>query len=91
MPQYVRAKGNIFFFTVVVAQRPSNILIDEINRLRHIYKIVKQRHPFETVARVPQARSVSERKAFGSDAIGSMPSETRQISNGMSITFISIQ
>ncbi len=50
MPQYVRAKGSIFFFTVVLAQRPNSLLIDEINRLRHIYKIVQQRQPFETVA-----------------------------------------
>jgi putative transposase len=40
MPQYVRAKGSIFFFTVVLAQRPNRLLIDEIDRLRHIYKIV---------------------------------------------------
>jgi putative transposase len=129
MPRYVRAKGSIFFFTVVLAQRPNNLLIEEIDRLRHIYKIVQQRHPFETVAicilpdhihalwALPegdadfatrwrsiksgfsrgldaQPRSASKvskrRKAFGSDAIGNTPSETRQISNGMSITFISI-
>ncbi|UPK02563.1 transposase [Bradyrhizobium sp. 170] len=50
MPRYVRAKGSIFFFTVVLAQRPNSLLIDEIIRLRHIYKIVQRRHPFETVA-----------------------------------------
>ena len=50
MPQYVRAKGSTFFFTVVLAQRPNSLLIDEINRIRHIYKIVQQRHPFETIA-----------------------------------------
>jgi putative transposase len=50
MPQYVRAKGTVFFFTVVLAQRPNSLLIDEINRLRHIYRIVQQRHPFETIA-----------------------------------------
>ena len=50
MPQYVRAEGSIFFFTVVLAQRPNSLLIDEINRLRHIYKNVQQRHPFETLA-----------------------------------------
>src|SRR5207244_12765290 len=37
-------------FTVVLAQRPNNLLIDEIDRLRQIYKIVQQRYPFETVA-----------------------------------------
>ena len=50
MPQYIRAKGSIFFFTVVLAQRPSNLLIDEIGRLRRVYKVVQQRYPFETIA-----------------------------------------
>ena len=50
MPQYIRAKGSVFFFTVVLAQRPSNLLIDEIDRLRRIYKLIQQRHPFETIA-----------------------------------------
>jgi putative transposase len=50
MPRYVRAKGNIFFFTVVLAQRPSDLLVDEIERLRHVYQAVQRRHPFETVA-----------------------------------------
>ena len=50
MSRYVRAKGSVFFFTVVLAQRPNNLLINEIDRLRRIYKIVQQRRPFETVA-----------------------------------------
>lgn len=50
MPRYVRAKGSIFFFTVVLAQRPSNLLIEEVDRLRRIYQIVQRRHPFETIA-----------------------------------------
>jgi putative transposase len=52
MPRYIRAKArsSIFFFTVVLAQRPSNLLFDEIDRLRRIYQTVQQRHPFETVA-----------------------------------------
>ena len=50
MPRYVRAKGSIFFFTVALAQRPSNLLIEEIERLRRIYRIVQQRYPFETIA-----------------------------------------
>jgi REP element-mobilizing transposase RayT len=109
---------------------PNRLLIDEIDRLRHIYKIVQQRHPFETVAicilpdhihavwALPdgdanfatrwssiksgfsrgldaQTRSASKvskrKKVFGSDAIGNMPLEMRQISNAISITFISIQ
>jgi putative transposase len=52
MPRYIRAttKSSIFFFTVVLAQRPSNLLSDEIDRLRRIYQAVQRRHPFETVA-----------------------------------------
>jgi len=50
MPQYLRAKGSIFFFTVVLAQRPSNLLDDEVVRLRRIYQTVQRRHPFETIA-----------------------------------------
>jgi putative transposase len=52
MPRYIRAKAksSIFFFTVVLAQRPSNLLFDEIERLRNIYQSVQRRHPFETVA-----------------------------------------
>jgi putative transposase len=50
MPRYVRAKGSVFFFTVALEQRPSSLLIDEINRLRRIYRIVQQRYPFETLA-----------------------------------------
>jgi len=50
MPRYIRAKGNIFFFTVALAQRPGSLLVDEIERLRRIYRIVQQRHPFETIA-----------------------------------------
>ena len=52
MPRYIRAKAksSIFFFTVVLAQRPSNLLFDEIDRLRRIYQNVQRRHPFETVA-----------------------------------------
>jgi putative transposase len=51
MPRYVRAKqGGIFFFTVVLAERPSNLLSDEIERLRRSYRSVQQRWPFETIA-----------------------------------------
>jgi putative transposase len=52
MPRYVRAKikGSVFFFTVVIAERPSNLLVDEIDRLRQIYRAVQQRRPFETIA-----------------------------------------
>ena len=52
MPRYVRAKfkGSVFFFTVVLAERPSNLLVDQIARLRQAYRTVQQRRPFETVA-----------------------------------------
>jgi putative transposase len=50
MPRYVRAKGSVFFFMVILAERPSNLLVDEIDRIRKIYRMVQQRHPFETIA-----------------------------------------
>ena len=52
MPQYRRAKvnGSTFFFTVVLADRSSTLLVDEIDRLRKAYRLVHERHPFETVA-----------------------------------------
>ena len=52
MPQYIRAKfkGSVFFFTVVLAERPSNLLIEEIDRLRKSYRTVQESLPFETVA-----------------------------------------
>ena len=50
MPRYVRAKiGSVFFFTVALAERPSNLLADEIDRLRRVYRTVHQRRPFETI------------------------------------------
>jgi putative transposase len=50
MPQYRRAKGNIFFFTVALADRSSTLLVDQIDRLRRAYGTVQRRYPFETVA-----------------------------------------
>jgi putative transposase len=52
MPNYRRAdiKGGAFFFTVVLADRPSNLLIEEIDRLRRAYRTVQERRPFETIA-----------------------------------------
>jgi putative transposase len=52
MPRYVRArsKGSLFFFTVVLAVRSSNLLVNEIDRLRQVYRTVQQRRPFETIA-----------------------------------------
>lgn len=52
MPDYRRAKldGGTFFFTVTLADRSSELLIRQIDRLRRIYALVQQRRPFETVA-----------------------------------------
>jgi REP element-mobilizing transposase RayT len=52
MPRYVRArlKGSVFFFTVVLADRSSRLLVDEIDRLRNVYRTVQQRRSFETIA-----------------------------------------
>ena len=52
MPQYIRAKieGSVFFFTVVLAERPNDLLIGKIELLRRSYQTVQKRHPFETVA-----------------------------------------
>src|SRR6266436_4594521 len=52
MSRYRRAnaKDGVFFFTVVLADRPSNLLIEEIDRLRRIYREVQNRRPFETIA-----------------------------------------
>src|SRR5882757_9240652 len=52
MPQYRRAKlkGNVFFFTVVLSERSSNLLFTEIERFRQVYRTVQQRRPFETIA-----------------------------------------
>jgi putative transposase len=48
MPEYRRAKfkGTVFFFTVVLAERPSNLLVEQVHRLR----TAKERRPFDTVA-----------------------------------------
>jgi putative transposase len=52
MPNYRRANinGGMFFFTVVLADRTSNLLVEEIDRLRKIYRTVQERRPFETIA-----------------------------------------
>jgi putative transposase len=52
MPQYRRAKfpGGTFFFTVAIADRGDDLLVREIERLRHAYRLVRHRRPFETVA-----------------------------------------
>jgi len=52
MSRYRRAKidGGVFFFTVTLADRSSDLLLREIDRLRRIYLSVQERHPFETIA-----------------------------------------
>ncbi len=52
MSRYRRAKfeGNAFFFTLALADRSSDLLVREIERLRRAYKVVQERLPFETVA-----------------------------------------
>jgi putative transposase len=52
MPQYRRAKfnGSTFFFTVVLADRSSSLLVDQIDHLRQAYRVVQERRPFDTVA-----------------------------------------
>ncbi len=52
MSKYRRAnvEGGLCFFTVVLADRSSRLLFEQIDRLRRIYGDVRGRRPFETVA-----------------------------------------
>jgi len=52
MSRYRRAKidGGTFFFTVTLADRKSDLLVRQIDRLRYAYQVMQQRLPFETVA-----------------------------------------
>jgi putative transposase len=52
MPQYRRVKisGTAFFFTLVLADRSSHLLVDQIDRLRQAYRVVQERRPFKTIA-----------------------------------------
>ena len=52
MSNYRRAKisGGTFFFTIVLADRSSNLLLEGIDYLKRAYRIVQERRPFETVA-----------------------------------------
>jgi len=43
-------EGGLFFFTVALADRSSNLLINEVKRLRRIYGSVEREYRFETVA-----------------------------------------
>jgi putative transposase len=46
----LKASGGTFFFTLTLADRSSDLLVREIDRLRTIYQLVQQRLPFSTVA-----------------------------------------
>ena len=52
MTRYRRAlvEGGVFFFTVTLADRGSNLLVREISRFRSAYASVKNRYPFDTIA-----------------------------------------
>src|SRR5215831_15925595 len=52
MSRYLRARiqGGWFFFTVTLADRSSDLLVREIERLRKAYAAAQRRHPFETIA-----------------------------------------
>jgi putative transposase len=52
MSHYRRARidGGVFFFTVALADRSSDLLVRHVDRLRRIYASVQHRHPFETIA-----------------------------------------
>jgi putative transposase len=52
MSRYRRVKieGGCYFFTVTLADRRSDLLVREIDRLRDVYRSVQQSRPFETIA-----------------------------------------
>jgi putative transposase len=52
MPRYRRVKieGGLFFFTLALADRSSDLLVSHIDRVRRAYAAAQERRPFETVA-----------------------------------------
>jgi putative transposase len=52
MPRYRRLKieGGLFFFTLALADRSSDLLVRHIDRARRAYAVAQERRPFETVA-----------------------------------------
>ena len=52
MSRYRRARieGGVFFFTVALADRSSDLLIRHIDHVRHVYRAVQRLRPFETDA-----------------------------------------
>ncbi len=45
-----RTAGGVYFFTVTLANRHSDLLFTEIERFRDAYRAVARSHPFETIA-----------------------------------------
>jgi putative transposase len=52
MSRYRRAKieGGVFFFTVTLADRSSDLLVRHIDRLRRVHKSAQESHPFRAIA-----------------------------------------
>jgi putative transposase len=52
MTRYRRAfiEGGTFFFTVALADRTSDLLVRRVDRLRDIYRTVRENRPFDTIA-----------------------------------------
>jgi len=52
MSRYRRSQipGGTYFFTVTLADRRSQLLVDRIDRLREALQSVRVRHPFKTIA-----------------------------------------
>jgi putative transposase len=44
------AAGGTYFFTLNLADRSSNLLVERVDELRAAVRLVKQRHPFEILA-----------------------------------------
>lgn len=45
-----RTEGATYFFTLTLADRSSQLLTMEIERLRHAYRLAQARRPFQTIA-----------------------------------------
>ena len=50
--RYRRAnvQGGCYFFTVALANRKTALLVEHIDTLRHAFRLIRKRHPFEIVA-----------------------------------------
>ena len=48
MPQYIRAfvPGGTFFFTVTLLERRQRLLTENIDKLREVFRVARQRRPF---------------------------------------------